>query len=319
MGLGKTITALSAAFEMKVALVTVICPLAVVSVWERHVELLNKPSFCTVVIAPYSQMRRAPLKGSILIVDEGHYVKNRKAQRTKVVKMLAKGYSTVWILTGTPYVNHVADYWSLLNICFPKIFTSYWRYVDIWCCYEWSPWGSRKKLLPGARVPEAFAEMLQKYVLRRTKDEVGINLPEVTEILVPIQMNPPQTKYHREALRDIVMHIAEKNWHIPNAAVAYTRARQVAIDPRLLGAEQHGTKMTVLADILEEASSRLVVFSEFVEALKVANKEFPGWLYHGGLNERQRDNILEAWRTDPEMHPLYLSRGAGGIGITLTE
>lgn len=319
MGLGKTVTALSAAFQMKVAAVTVICPLAVCSVWEKHVELLDRPEYCTVTIVPYSQLLKAPMQGSILIVDEGHYVKNRKALRTKAVKTIAKGYRTIWILTGTPYVNHVADYWSLLNICYPRIFSSYWRYVDIWCCYEWSPWGSRKKLLPDAREPKHFAEMLQKYVLRRTKEEVGINLPKVTEILLSIPMTSAQTKHHRDAMREIVLHIAEKNWHISNAAVAYTRARQVAVDPRLLGAEQAGSKIPVLCDLLEEASSRLVVFSEFTESLKVANKEFPGWFYHGGLNEAQRNNVLSAWKADSQMRPLYLSRSAGGIGITLTE
>jgi SNF2 family DNA or RNA helicase len=319
MGLGKTVTALRAAFDMKVASVTILCPLAVCGVWEHHVELLDKPDFCAVKVCSYSQLKNAPLKGSILIIDEGHYVKNRKAIRTVTVKRISRGYSTVWVLTGTPYVNHTADYWSLLNICYPKLFSSYWRYVEIWCTYEWSPFGSRKKLLPGARNPEQFAKMLQSYLLRRTKEQVGINLPKVTESVMSVKMTPPQAKYHREALKQIILQIAEKNWHIPNAAVAYTRARQVAVDPRILGAEQAGGKISVLCDLLEEASSRVVVFSEFVEALKLANKDFPGWLYHGGLNESQRDNILAAWKSDPMMRPLYMSRAAGGVGITLIE
>jgi SNF2 family DNA or RNA helicase len=319
MGLGKTVTALSAAFAGGYSQVTVICPLAAVSVWKEHIcKVGGQPDFCTIQIVPYSRLAQVSLKGSLLIVDEAHYVKNRRAQRTVAVNLIAKGYKTIWLLTGTPYINHAADYWSLLHICYPKDFKSYWRYVDVWCQTSWTPFGSsHKKLLPGAKEPERFAAMLQKYVLRRTKEQVGLELPPVTEIVLPIEMTDNQKHHHKSALRDIVLEMQAKNWVIPNAAVAYTRARQIAIDPRILGGNI-GSKIPVLADMCEEGP-RVVVFSEFVEALKLANKEHEGFLYHGGLDEKQRAKLLDEWRVDPLERPLYMSRAAGGIALTLVE
>ena len=321
MGLGKTVTALTAAFEAKVSQVTVICPVAAIPVWKEHIDKVGgKSQFCTVTIVPFSRLGQEPAKGGILIVDEAHYVKNRQAARTKHIKRLAKGYKIVWLLTGTPAVNHAADYWSLLSICYPKDFSSYWRYVDIWCSYEWSPFGgAHKKILPPAKDPVRFAQMLSRYVLRRTKDQVGVELPTVTEVTLRIPMTPVQERHHTQALKEIILELSGKNWFISNAAVAYMRARQIAIDARILGATVTGNKLPVLQGLLEEAGSRVIVFSEFVDALKLAHKESPGWLYHGGLSESQRLACLVNWKQDPLMRPLYMSRAVGGVALTLTE
>lgn len=320
MGLGKTVTALSAAFAGGYSQITVLCPLAAVPVWQEHIcKVGGQPEFCEISIVPYSRLGYVNPKGSLLIADEAHYLKNKYAKRTQAVKRIAAGYKTIWLLTGTPYINHAADYWQLLNLCYPKDFRSYWRYVDMWCATEWSPFGtSHRKILPGAKDPAKFADMLQKYVIRRTKEQVGLELPPVTEIVIPIPMTYDQTQHHKKALRDIVLEISSKNFVIPNAAVAYMRARQIAVDLRILGGKTKSNKLDVLRDMCEEGN-RIVVFSEFVEALRLAKQMFDGFLYHGALNERQRAELLNEWRTDPQERPLYMSRAAGGIALTLVE
>jgi SNF2 family DNA or RNA helicase len=160
--------------------------------------------------------------------------------------------------------------------------------------------------------------MLSKYVLRRTKEQVGLQLPPVIEIVRLIPMTVKQMGYHRQALKDILLEIEAKNWVLPNAAVAYTRARQIAIDPRILGSVHSGSKLETLACLCAEGE-RVIVFSEFVEALKLAHAEYPGYLYHGGLSEKARLILLQNWRGDPQLKPLYMSRAAGGLALTLTE
>ena len=320
MGLGKTVEALTAAFRGGYRLITVVCPLAAVSVWKEHINKIDTPSG-EITIVPDSRFNECPVRGNLLIVDEAHRFKNRKAFRTVALRRVSKGYRTVWMLTGTPYVNHAADYWSLLNICYPTDFRSYWKYVDLWCCCEWSPFTAmHKKILPGAKDPARFASMLSKYVLRRTKEQVGLELPPVTEVIRTVEMTLQQAAYHKQALRDILLDMEVKKWIIPNAAVAYTRARQIAIDPRILGGIGTGNKLSALqALFLEGPDERFIVFSEFVEALKLANSEYPGYLYHGGLSERQRAELLQAWRCDSEFKPLYMSRAAGGLALTLID
>lgn len=317
MGLGKTVTALSAAFRGGHRQITVVCPLAAVGVWQEHVEMI--PQLGSVTIVPYSRLGQCPIRGGLLICDEFHFCKNRKALRSSAIKRIARNYGTIWGLTGTPYVNHAADYWSLLNIIYPKDFKSYWKFVDLWCCYEFSPFTAmHKKVLPGAKDPAGFSAMLERYVLRRTKEQVGLQLPKVTEVVRHIPMTLQQSGYHKAALKEILLEMEAKNWLLPNAAVAYTRARQIAIDPRILGAVEGGGKISALANMCEEGE-RVIVFSEFVEALKIANSTYPGYLYHGGLSSVQRGILLKKWRCDPDLKPLYMSRAAGGVALTLTE
>src|SRR5262249_36326524 len=48
----------------------------------------------------------------LVVYDEGHYLKNRQAQRTIFAKGLAHGARMRVILTGTPLLNRPAELWS---------------------------------------------------------------------------------------------------------------------------------------------------------------------------------------------------------------
>jgi len=83
----------------------------------------------------------------------------------------------------------------------------------------------------------------------------------------------------------------------------------------------------VLEDLLEESESRVVVFSQWERALRLAHfvvrdqldrKDLRGEVFHGGLNGKAREQMLEAFRTDPEFRVLF-STDAGGLGLNLQE
>ena len=65
-----------------------------------------------------------------MICDEAHRLKNRKALQTQFVRRIKTNHA--YMVTGTPMMNRTEELWSLLNILYPKTFTSFWRFVDMY-------------------------------------------------------------------------------------------------------------------------------------------------------------------------------------------
>ena len=68
------------------------------------------------------------IPNSLLVFDEGHYIKNLDAQRTSAARIVSENSTRTLILTGTPMPNSYADLYSLLNILFPKEYRAFFRY-----------------------------------------------------------------------------------------------------------------------------------------------------------------------------------------------
>lgn len=112
-GLGKTITAiLSADYILskkeKNKRVIVVCPAFLQSNWQKEIESWSKfQEFYR--IYSYESFWRLPVQAqrcAILIADEAHYIKNRRAKRTEGVVNAAIATERVILLTGTPIGNN---------------------------------------------------------------------------------------------------------------------------------------------------------------------------------------------------------------------
>lgn len=161
-GLGKTRQAIDAAeslledWAVESRRVVVICPNTLKFNWEREYlkwgwtglcsvptgsivnrkrqieECLKGPNLHTPVwyVLNYESLRHMPetflkiVRGSILICDEFHRLKNFRAQVTKIVGQSEPGW--IWGLTATPVANRPDDLYALGNLCRPGIFGSSW-------------------------------------------------------------------------------------------------------------------------------------------------------------------------------------------------
>ena len=57
----------------------------------------------------------------LLVLDEGHRIKNTEAQVSQAVRKIH--CESRVILTGTPLANNLVEMWSLLNFLVPDVFT----------------------------------------------------------------------------------------------------------------------------------------------------------------------------------------------------
>jgi len=255
MGLGKTIQAVGRANggprEMRIL---VIVPASLKTNWAREWErwdvhhrdvhvVSGKGSFpkaqaAQVVILNYDIASKfeKEIKQSgtwdLVIFDEGHYLKNAKAARTKFclgARTLVKGdwkvtpcipHRAMMFLTGTPIVNRPAELWPMLRHLDPDGLGKSWKTYHVRYCaghqnaHGWDVSGA-------SNLPELQSRLRSKCMVRRLKANVLKELPPKTRQIVTLDTNGMPA----DMLEDIraMENKVEQEWIDAKAAVEAVR------------------------------------------------------------------------------------------------
>lgn len=258
----------------------------------------------------------------LAILDEAQWVKNPASTAAKRIRDIRARMRLA--LTGTPMENTLTDLWSLFDWLVPGLL------------------GDRKTfradvVLPVEKEGNAMAQArlnhrIQPFVLRRTKDQVALDLPAKTEITELIPLGAKQQALY-ETVRmamDARVREAIAIRGIQGAQItildALLRMRQVCCDPALLKT-QSGTidsaKRERLLEMLEslvQEGRKVLVFSQFVEMLRLIETDVTtrGWTYEWLTGETlDRDGAVTRFQEGPSQIFL-ISLKAGGVGLTLT-
>jgi len=161
MGLGKTLQTISLITHLKEKVThgqtcpsLVICPLSVLNSWSKEIKRWNpelnflimhdsdlvsreltrqkvmaNPTSYDIIVTTYEMAKNPSLSTmfqrlhfQLVVLDEGHIIKNEQAQISIAVRKMH--YCSTLILTGTPLQNNLTELWALLNYLFPKFFVS---------------------------------------------------------------------------------------------------------------------------------------------------------------------------------------------------
>jgi SNF2 family DNA or RNA helicase len=204
MGLGKTLQTISLICHIKETChasgpSVVLCPLSVLYSWCNEIEKWapslkflrfhssNPESLAIADVGSYDiivttyEMAKAPALQNLwsrqhfnlLVLDEGHKIKNRDSQISAAVRKIHTENRI--ILTGTPLANNLVEMWSLLNFLAPDVFT-----VS-------EPFAEAFNLTLNVVDPEKLAlahHVLKIFMLRRLKSEVEKLMPKKVETKV---------------------------------------------------------------------------------------------------------------------------------------
>lgn len=209
----------------------------------------------------------------LVVLDEAHKIKNRQAKRSKAVKKLVSRLRLA--LTATPFNRDLAEYWSILNYLAPLDFSSYWKFIDTYLDMEQDALGYYHA--NGPKDPKAFASMLNRYVLKRTKEQVAPDLPEKIITHIPITLSNDQA-----ALYDQVLSVDDIDLRVINTATGeltehqitimlthILRLQQAASNPMLLGSNAASSKLEWVNDWLEaNPDESVIIFTKFKDTAR---------------------------------------------------
>lgn len=256
-----------------------------------------------------------------VILDESQVIKNPLAQSNRAARSLQAEHRLV--LTGTPMENNIIELWSQFAFLEPALFGPLHRF---------------KRTL-GNRVErgdkhalEVVKTLIYPFLLRRTKEQVAPELPPRIEETLYAEMGREQEKlYHavREQFRLEIKELlnSEEPWRARTKILeGLLRLRQIAIHPLLYEGRKRfeSAKFILLLDVLStlrEEGHRALVFSQFVEALKLLRKELEAqkipYAYLDGQTQKRKEEV-ERFQADSVIPFFLISLKAGGTGLNLT-
>jgi len=359
MGLGKTLQAIFAAhrfWKVHGHTVLVLCPKTVLSVWKDELTKWWPDATVTVVSGNAQKRRQAWEVGfesdwtlcnyeafridalslprrpwQTIVCDEAHRLKNRGSKIFKVVRSVARWAQQLFLLTGTPIPNHPTDIWASLHLMDPKRFSSYWKFVDQFCKRTWNgfTW-ELSDVKPAMR--EEFSETIASRVLRRTTDQVGLDLPELTAQRWWVDLSPAEWKAYKQLRDEYWLQLPDGGLIWSSTTVGnLTRLRLATFGPTVLRENAQSdeplncTKAEVLSEIAEGVAHNrpVVVFCDFKLVLRgirarleqVLGRECA--LFTGDVKQADREDIVRDFQRG--RYPFLLATPqTGGLGITLT-
>jgi len=295
---------------------------------QRNRELSNF-SYYDLVISTYHTVRQDSMTLSAfrfhyIILDESQMIKNPSSKLYNAIISLQSDYKLV--LTGTPIENSLTDLWSQINFVNPGL-------LGTLSFFKRSFVQPIEKRGDEAR-EEKLKELINPFILRRTKDEVARELPPLFEQLRYVNMTESQKRLYEEEksqVRNAIMENFEELGVEKSSMMvlqALTRLRQIANHPDMVeefSGEESGKFTEVYRDIESVISKghKVLLFSSFVKHLDLFRSRFEeeGIRYAyltGSRNQRQREQAIKDFQTNSNCSLFLISLKAGGVGLNLT-
>lgn len=320
MGLGKTIQALVAAVRRGVRRVRVICPASVVPNWYREYKQWGDPNWNFEAVSYAGrQVHGRTGKWDLIIADEAHYLKSSDAKRTKHVLHKMQETGAGMLLSGTPGRN-ASELWTLFDALWPELLKPAYRTEDQWRNYfcKWhsvpvSPYASRIKIT--GHQPAHLDELkglMSKTILRRTLDDVAIQLPKLRVTLHSLAHDQVMFKAIQILGPELFDHLQDAAYEAASARVR-----------RVLGQIKAPLIGDLLAEELADGQYEKIVVGYYHQdvgdALAFRLEKFGVVRIGGKTPMKMRQAFIDRFNTDPKTRVFIGQMTAAGVGLNLQD
>ncbi|MCU1424485.1 MAG: box helicase, partial [Microbacteriaceae bacterium] len=359
-GLGKTAQALLAASVSNSYPLLVVVPNVVKTNWAREVEIWTPgrtatvvhgdgkdvDAFSDVVIVNYEVLDRHVgwlgrfgFKG--MVVDEAHFIKNMKSERSKNVLALSRSIraskpnALMMALTGTPLINDIDD------------FRAIWQFLG---------WIDDKKPLPPLMdkledtgltpadfgfFAEARQAVIDMGIVRRKKADVAADIPARRVADIPVELDDDLGRTIRAAEAALTARLMATYRRVralkPDAdvedlvrVVAHAELDEskgagtgdnVFTMVRKIGQAKAGLAADYTAQLARNVG-KVVFFAKHVDVMDAAEAHFAriglkSVSIRGDQSAKARQEAIDAFATDPGVHVVVASLTAAGVGLNL--
>lgn len=294
---------------------------------KRHTDKRLLMRFDVVLTTYQTALRDEDLLGDIvfdyIVLDESQQIKNRQSKIFQTLSQLQARHKIS--LSGTPIENSLADLWSQMQFINPLLLGSFSFFQKTFMLPIERNQDEEKK--------RKLRQLVQPYLLRRTKEEVAPDLPPLSSQVFYSEMTTDQQKrYEREksaARNSLLQHAQPESGQYKLLVVqTLTRLRQLSNHPRLLHADyahDSGKFQDVLEQwrVIAKSGHKVLFFSTFVQYLQLFKDAFDAmqepyaWLT-GDMTPNQRQAAVNRFQQQADVRTFFISIQAGGEGLNLT-
>ena len=245
-----------------------------------------------------------------LILDEAQVMKN---DQTKIAQYLRDfEVEHTYALSGTPIENNLGELWSIFQIVMPGLLPSKKEFLK----------------LPAEKV----ARYIKPFVMRRKKEDVLQELPDLIEVAYRNELADSQKTIYLALLKqmqDRIIHATEDEINRSKIEIlsGLMRLRQICDTPKLFMEDYEGEsgKLESLRELLEQiqdGNRRVLIFSQFRGMLDIIKSELDkmgmeSFKITGSTPAKERQDMTTAFN-EGQRSAFLISLKAGGVGLNLT-
>ncbi len=358
MGTGKSLTTIAVAgrlwLDHKAERMLIVAPLSILGVWQeefqkfadfeyllailngsesKKIEKLRQMSTAGLQVAVVNyesawrmEQELAAWDADLIVCDEGHKIKTHNIAASKCMHRLGAKARYRMLLTGTIITNKAIDVFSPYKFLSPAVFgNSFYafrnRYFDM-CGY-----GMYTPVLKKSMADELSCR-IHSIAFRATKAEC-LDLPETTEIVRTVELEPQAKRLYEQLVRDSYVQIKDGEITAANVLTRLLRLSQLTGGfLREDGSERpikiSDVKLTALADIVDSAAQdgeKLVIIARFLPEIvaitRMLEKKTIGYSLISG-EIKDRDEQVRRFQEDADTTVFVGQIATAGLGITLT-
>ncbi len=352
MGLGKTIQIIALLLleppsTQEPALV--ICPTSLIANWQREIVkfgpslsvLLHRGPYragiasglqrAQVVIATYDTVVNdiglfSSLRWSWVIADEAQAIKNPESKRRQALASILRDRTIP--MTGTPVENSLMDLWSLADFAIPGLLGRAEEFANLYP--------------DGTEAAREVSDMTAPIILRRRVGDVANDLPERTDVDVPLALGNDLAQSYEELLAETL-----EEYPIAGALVATGRLQMFCAHPLLRTRQEHESdepdsdaiadvnagriiptpKLERTVDLVHEAfgnDRKVLIFSMFNrigDILKGLLGDVPNMFWgtiNGSTPTIERQALVDRFSEHHGPACMVLNPKAAGAGLNIT-
>jgi SNF2 family DNA or RNA helicase len=270
----------------------------------------------------------------LVIVDEAHYLRNRRTLNWKLVNSLQKKF--ILLLSATPVQNNLLELYNLITVLKPGLLKTEAQF-------------KQEYVKPGnARLPinsEKLRELLREVMIRNTRSLVDVNLPKryATTLVVPpseeeallyAQLSQFVRKHYRRAeaidawslgvLQEeagsspfavratLEQLLASRQW----TAEIETRLRELWALAQNIKTREKGRR---LLELIRGSQAKIIVFTKYLHTLEYLRELLheagvAHTVYRGELSSAEKDRAIALFR---DAVNVLLATESGGEGRNL--
>jgi len=257
-----------------------------------------------------------------LILDESQYIKNKNSKIFKAINKINTEHKIA--LSGTPIENSLDDLWSQMQFINPDILGTYAFFAE-----------NFKIPIEKKQDENSLSELknlVQPYILRRTKEQVLKDLPELTEQIYYCDMDPEQEKLYEQEKSKARNFLLKTDGSGPDKiSIINTlmKLRQLSNHPKMIDQESEidSGKYIAVTNYLEnlvKGKQKTIIFSSFVTNLNF----YTTWCKEnkiqfceitGETPAAKREQQVKLFQENDEPLLFFISLKAGGVGLNITK
>ncbi len=261
-----------------------------------------------------TQFDRVEIK--LVILDECQQIKNVDSTRTQMVRRVVKNRKVI-PLSGTPWNNRGSELFPVLNMMDPMKFNSEERFKMNWVDYYWQ--GSFRKE-GGIRKIQQFKEFTKDLLIRRERNEVMRELPEVNRTKLNVIMDAQQEQTYDDAVEEFVTWFQEQSSDISGMHLLAAMAKM----RHLVALAKIPTTLEYVDEFVEDTDRKIVIFAHhqdvqsllYEELRSKYSSEMPVLRFVAGMKSEEVDKVQTTFNNSPRTI-LVASQLAAGEGLNL--